>query len=224
MERILTKHSRHVPRSEFSSVPLAGVVNDLNSIFTNPEWVKYQGKEGAPNYLVVNLTREDDAPGLLAAVRSGSYPSLREEIAAQIQTSIQQALTLPHVREALAQQPGLKLGCSNLYINGYPGPTAEMHDHTDKPASPTVLWTRSIAKYFAPIDLRLPLTPDLAGTQFKLVGVRDGGYVQRSAPAGSLTINGARVLKLGQTPLSHRFQHPGPGLEGVVYSLQVDPL
>lgn len=223
MEAVLDHHSFTLQRGAFSQVPLAGIANDLVAISTNQNWVKFQGPAKRPNYLVVNMTREQDAPGLAERLKGGAFPHLRAEVAALIKVGVAAFEHLPHVAEALAVTPGLLVGCDNVYVNVYCDDEAMMDSHVDGPVGEDVLWARGISKH------RLArgeqgLHEPIPGTEFYLIGspIGDSSFkVQRTGLPGELTLNGARVLKYGQSNLVHRYQ-PGAGARrlGPICSVQ----
>jgi hypothetical protein len=223
VEAILATHSYTLPRSACSAVPLAGISNDLVAICTNPDWVKFQGPANRPNYLVINMTREADAPGLAAQLQGGAYPHLRAEVGAAIRVAVGVFKRLPHVKEALVNSPGLEVGSDNVYCNVYCDEDAMMDTHLDGPVDSELLWARGITKY------RLAggeqgLQKHIPGTQYYLIGspIGDNSYmVQSTGPPGELTLNGARVLKYGQANLCHRYQPGAATRLGPICSVQV---
>lgn len=229
VQGVIARHSRTLDRGDFSDVPLAGVVNDVAAIFSNDQWAKFQGREGRPNYLVVNMTREEDAPGFAAALTSGRLPYLKAEVCAAVEAGMQLFRLLPHVSTELQRCPKKQVGCSNVYANFY-GEQAGMGEHLD--GSPgqgdTVLWARGVEKLRLPKDPQDPqaLVEDIGGTQYGLIGcpVGDPAYeVQLAHPPGSLTLNGARALKYGQANIYHRFQVDAQAVRGgPIVSVQVN--
>jgi hypothetical protein len=225
VRRVVEYHSRTLDYSDYSDVPLAGVTNNLQDVFTNSNWVKFQGKEGDPNYLVMNMTREKDAPGFKAALAAGDLPYLKAQVARSIEAGLRLYLLLPHVQQELDSHPGMVPGCDNVYANFYYG--NGMGEHADGPPSADVLWARGIEKYRLLVDPKnqQALFGDIEGTQYGLMGMPVGDTafeVQLQRPAASLTLNGARCLKYGQTNLYHRYRPSAQALrEGPIISLQV---